>query len=664
MTTDDVTYPTVENADATGVAGPEVVTDPETVVDRILSAIGPVLVVGAPLGLGKANRILEAIYARACDDPAIDLTVHTALGLVPPRPSSELEARLRRPINERLFGTIPRPRLFEDLRDDALPPNVTVHSFYFEPGSVLSSGHARRNRINANYSDIERRLDQLGFNVFVQLVAPGDPFSLSCNPDLSLAMIDGFRRRRKAGEAVMFCGETNRHLPWMGGDAAVPLAELDVLLETEPPDYELFSTPNLPLDEVDHSIGAHAASLIADGGTLQLGIGTLSDAVTWMLCVRHHRPHEFGRLLRSLRGDWPEAEAFVDRVGGTEPFHEGLYAASEMLVHGFLELIDAGVLTREIADGHSPHVIQAGFFLGPRSMYERLRTMAENESRLVAMTGIDRVNSLDHDTERRVAQRPLSRFVNSAINVTLDGAVASDTLDDGRVVSGVGGQFDFVEMARRLPGARSVILLRAVHDKGRPTSNIVLDHRHVTCPGHLRDVVVTEYGVADLRHCSDGEVARRMIEIADSRFQPDLVAAAKGQGRLRPDYDVPEHRRNNTPDALRELWRSHTGLGPELPFDSDLTDAEVVLGKALRHLDGLQRSRDPRRIAVNALPAVLFPPRRFRPLLRHMGLERPRSWSERAQRAALAYGLAATGGLDGAPVRRPPLTTQPSEEIT
>ena len=148
---------------------------------------------------------------------------------------------------------------------------------------------------------------------------------------------------------------------------------------------------------------------------------------------------------------------------------------------------------------------------------------------------------LGPDWEAKVAQRRDARFINSAMMATLGGAVVSDGLEDGRVVSGVGGQYNFVAQAHDLPGGRSIIAVRATRASGGTLeSNIRWNYGHETIPRHLRDIVLTEYGIADIRGRSDAEVAAAMIEIADSRFQAGLVADAKRAGKLPQDYVIPE----------------------------------------------------------------------------------------------------------------------------
>ena len=146
---------------------------------------------------------------------------------------------------------------------------------------------------------------------------------------------------------------------------------------------------------------------------------------------------------------------------------------------------------------------------------------------------IDFINQLYGQEDLKRAQRRNARFMKTTMVVTLLGAAASDALESGQVVSGVGGQYNFVAMAHALPDARLVMMLRATHDnKAGLKSSIVWNYGHVTIPRHLRDIIVTEYGVADLRGQPDSEVIKRLINVADSRFQDELVKQSKAHGKL------------------------------------------------------------------------------------------------------------------------------------
>jgi hypothetical protein len=177
--------------------------------------------------------------------------------------------------------------------------------------------------------------------------------------------------------------------------------------------------------------------------------------------------------------------------------------------------------------------------------------------------------------------------MNATMMVTALGAAVSDALESGEVVSGVGGQYNFVAMAHALPDARLLMMLRATHDNQNGLrSSIVWNYGHVTIPRHLRDIVITEYGVADLRGQPDSEVIQRLIAVADSRFQEELVKQAKANGKLPKDYEVPERYRQNLPQVLEDKLHPWTqaGLLPDFPFGTELTDDELHIVRALKKL--------------------------------------------------------------------------------
>jgi acyl-CoA hydrolase len=288
-------------------------------------------------------------------------------------------------------------------------------------------------------------------------------------------------------------------------------------------------------------------------------------------------------------------------------------------------------------------LVDAGFFFGPKSFYAGLRDLPAVQRRMFAMRGISFVNELyGHEWELKCAQRRYARFVNTTMMITGLGAAVSDALEDGRVVSGVGGQYNFVAMAHALPEARSIICVRATRvAKGGVSSNIVWSYGHVTVPRHLRDIVVTEYGIADLRGRTDREIVEALVGIMDSRFQRAFVNDAKRAGKLPKNWIVPEAARSNTPEHLSKKfapWRQR-GLFAELPFGTDFTAEEITLAKALRSLQAATQSWSGRvRALVDAVmrgeatPAV-------QPHLARMGLERADSFSQVMQRRFLTAAL-------------------------
>jgi acyl-CoA hydrolase len=265
------------------------------------------------------------------------------------------------------------------------------------------------------------------------------------------------------------------------------------------------------------------------------------------------------------------------------PFATGLYGCSELFVEGLLDLFRAGILKREV-DGA---VLDSGFFLGSGAFYRALREMPPETLAKFRMRPISFVNELYFGEKEKRQARIGARFINDAMMATLLGDVISDGLDDGRIVSGVGGQYNFVAQAFALEGARSVIMLRATREmKGRSQSNIRWRYGHVTIPRHLRDIIVTEYGIADIRGKSDRDVAAAMLAIADSRFQDELMRQATDAGKIERSFELPKTARNNTPAMVAQSLQSarDAGLLPLFPFGTDFSEIEQRLIPALQIL--------------------------------------------------------------------------------
>jgi Acetyl-CoA hydrolase/transferase C-terminal domain len=223
----------------------------------------------------------------------------------------------------------------------------------------------------------------------------------------------------------------------------------------------------------------------------------------------------------------------------------------------------------------------------------------------------------------------------------LMGAVISDGLENGQVVSGVGGQYNFVAQAFALHGARSVLTVEATRqEKAGSVSNIRWSYGHETIPRHLRDVIVTEYGIADLRGKSDANVIASMLQVADSHFQNDLMRQAKDAGKLPKNYEIPAAHRENFSGRIASALQParDAGLLPSFPFGSDFTDTEQRLIPALQILQDAQRS------PLN-LPGLLWQGFTERPdaadseCLARLGLDRPATLSERAYRALVSAAL-------------------------
>ncbi|KUJ84716.1 acetyl-CoA hydrolase [Microbulbifer flavimaris] len=648
----------------------------EACVDAVIKAVGRKIVLGVPLGIGKANHFVNALYARAAEDPSISLTIFTALTLERPQGSSEIERRFIQPLLDRLYSEYIDLAYTPARRKKLLPPNIEVCEFFLLSGAFLHNPVVQQDYVSANYTHVPRDLMDRGLNVLAQMVSPGADgarYSLSSNPDLTLPLLKMASQR--SDHQIFLVGESNPQLPYMPGDSELPSEAFDFVLEGDTFESPLFPAPAPPVGFTEYALAFHICSLIRDGGTLQVGIGALGDAICHVLGLRQAHNKTYSETLRDLTCD--DSLQLRHRLPLEEqPFERGLYGASEMVPPGFLHLRRMGILTREVypdvavqklldegkitatvteevllalqecgrisspltpADteflqrlgvidpsyswrGHrllSPEGeeeecdlhsesgrrrllgacankklkggvwLHGGFYLGPASMYQELREMDPEELGGINMTAIHYINDLQEDRQLKVAQRNEARFVNSAMMVTLNGAVISDGLGDAQVVSGVGGQYNFVAQAHELEDGCSIIAVPSTRISGGETkSNVVWEFPHTTIPRHLRDIVVTEYGVADLRGKTDRDVMVAMLGICDSRFQGELLEKAKSAGKIEQDYAIPLEFTANLPDRVRAAFSDPERLSllPYYPLGTDFTDEEALLAAALKQL--------------------------------------------------------------------------------
>jgi acyl-CoA hydrolase len=718
-------------------AMPSILDDVETCADEIIRRVGKDIRIGLPLGLGKPVELVNALYARARADATLSLTILTALSLEKPEPANAIEKAFLEPFLERVFGDCPTLEYVRDQRKRRLPVNVRVMEFFFKPGSQMGNAQAQRDYISTNYSFAARDVYAQGCNVLAQIVAKretpqGTRYSLSCNPDTGPELAALMRAAEASGERkIAIVAQVQQSLPYMANDAEVAPQMFDLVVDHPRYTTTLFSTPRQPVATPDYAIGLYTSALLRDGGTLQVGIGALGDGVVQATRLRHLDNASYQQCLQAL-GAPGHYRNLINDFGGTAPFAQGLYSATEMFVDGLMHLYKAGILKRKVYDfwalqelinqgrcdpdhltadvldgleslgvrvirtqdfeilqhhgffndaiGYAHGylitpagerisaniadpvarkimaeqclgtqlrrgiLLHGGFFLGPRDFYDRLRGMSEEERAQICMTGVYKVNQLDHNPRLYKAQRLHARFVNTGLMVALNGSVTSDGLESGEVISGVGGQYNFVAMAHQLPTGRSVLLIRAVREKagGGATSNVVFNYGYCTIPRHLRDIVITEYGIADLRAQTDSAVIKALLNIADSRFQPALLAQAKQSGKLEADYEIPESFRHNTPQRLREKLAAHKALFPEYPFGNDFTPQEELLAKCLQTMKARAAKTPEWKLLLSALTASA-PPAAALPYLERMQMTQPHSLQDKVARHLLVEELIKAG---------------------
>ena len=277
--------------------------------------------------------------------------------------------------------------------------------------------------------------------------------------------------RAAVERARVVIAEVNEQVPFTFGET-IHADEIDVAIEVSRAPVEVASAR---IGESDEAIARHCAAFIGDGAVIQTGVGAVPDA-----------------LLRLL----------TDR--------KDLGVHSGMLGDGLVDLVEAGVVTnarKEIDAGVSIN----GALIGTRRLYDWA-----HRNPAIRMTP----TSYTHDA---AVLAQLSRLVtiNSAVEVDLTGQVNAETVGPA-YLGGTGGQVDFVRAGVRSPGGHSITALPATAKEGTISKIVARLDAPVTTARSEVDVVVTEYGAAELRGQSLAERARRMVAIAHPDFREEL----------------------------------------------------------------------------------------------------------------------------------------------
>jgi len=267
--------------------------------------------------------------------------------------------------------------------------------------------------------------------------------------------------------------EVDQRLPVTAQDALVAASDIDVLTECDGDEILL---PDPEPDEVDQRVAAHVAALVPDGATIQVGVGGLPVAVC-----------------RALNG------------------HRDLGVHSGVISDVIVDLVEKGVVTNARKGIDVGRTVTGGLF-GSR----RLMDFADGNAAL-------EMRSSEYTHNQQVLAHVQNLYaINSGIEVDLTGNVNSEVAA-GRYLGAIGGQLDFVRGSFASPGGRSIIALSSTTPDGRHSRIVAsLAGRPVTTPRGDADIVVTEYGVADLRGRSFSERAERLRAIAHPGFRDSL----------------------------------------------------------------------------------------------------------------------------------------------
>ena len=265
--------------------------------------------------------------------------------------------------------------------------------------------------------------------------------------------------------ANVVIAEINEQMPRTHGDNFIHLSEIDYIVENN---HELIELKPGNIGEVEKEIGRHCASLVEDGSTLQLGIGTIPDAVLMFLKDK-----------------------------------KDLGIHSEMISDGVVDLVRDGVITNKMKTLH-PGKIVVTFLMGTKKLYDFV-----NDNPSVEMYPVNYVNN-----PLVIMQNHKMVSINSCVQVGL------------KQISGVGGQVDFVRGASMCNDGKSIIAMPSTAAKGKVSKIVpfIDEGAAVTTSRNDVDYIVTEFGVAKLKGKTLRDRAKALIEIAHPDFRDSLVA--------------------------------------------------------------------------------------------------------------------------------------------
>ena len=277
--------------------------------------------------------------------------------------------------------------------------------------------------------------------------------------------------------APTLIGQINKAMPFSYGDAVIHISKLAAAVEVDDP---LVEVPTAVPTEVERRIGNYIAEMIPDGATLQIGVGGIPNAV--LAALKDHK-------------------------------HLGLH--TEAMTDGVLPLIESGVIDNSLKSV-MPGISVASLALGSRRLYDYMDYCKELVMKDVAWT----------NDPFRIRQNPKVMDINSAVEVDLTGQGCADSVGT-RIISGVGGQHDFMYGGALSEGGRTFIAIPSTTPKGASKIKALLTPgAGVVTTRHMVQNIVTEYGVAQLRGRNLAERARALIDIAHPSVREELEREA------------------------------------------------------------------------------------------------------------------------------------------
>lgn len=369
---------------------------------------------------------------------------------------------------------------YEDYCNDSMSEHFVHESLFASKNTRAALAEGRAEYVPCFYYELPDEFlnGTIPIDVFMFQATPPNKYgycSCSLNADFIQEAVDA---------AKIVIVQINERLPWSSSpDCLVHVSRLDCAVEAA---SFVPTTPLPDITETERLIGKYCASLVNDGDTLQIGIGSIPDAVCSELTGK-----------------------------------KDLGIHSEMISDGIVGLWKSGAITNMKKSTHRG-VMYVSFAMGTQELYDFI-----DNNPAVELAGIKKVN---HPFE--VAKCANLVSINSCIEIDLMGQVVSGTYGH-RIISGAGGQLDFMSGVKMsLDGkGKSIIAITSTHSKNGKTMSrikpLITEGSSVTATREFTDYVVTEYGIAHLTGKSLRERAEELIRIAHPDFREELRKSLK-----------------------------------------------------------------------------------------------------------------------------------------
>ncbi len=315
-----------------------------------------------------------------------------------------------------------------------------------------------------------------------------------------------------AENARLVIAQVNAHMPRVHGDSFIHIRDIDYLI---PHDESILEYQAEPDNLAAQRIGAHVAPLIEDGDTIQVGYGSIPNAI-----------------LANL----------------TEKKHLGVH--TELLSSGIVELMQQGVIDNSQKSIDRGKTV-ATFCMGRRDTYDYL-----HDNPAIEFNAVDYTNN-----PRIIAQHERMTAINSALEVDLTGQASAESI--GHIFySGIGGQADFMRGAVLARHGKTILTLPSTAQHGRVSRIVPFLKEGAGVTLNRGDIhyVVTEYGIAYVHGVNIRERAMRLIAIAHPQFRPSLIQEAKEHMLIYKDQAYIPGKRGEYPDALETHRTTRAGL--------------------------------------------------------------------------------------------------------